>query len=77
MVPYCGYGVQTAYMLYLFFNFFVIVLSLLSYHYYLHDQKTRVAIFDGFKIKIDFGPTQIGVSKIGILVLKTTCIKFW
>ena len=52
MVPYSGYGVQTSYMLHLFFNFFVIILSLLSYYYYLHDQKTGVALFDGFKIEL-------------------------
>ena len=61
MVPYYGYGVQTSYMLYLFFNFFVIVLSLLSYHYYLHDQKTGVALFDGFKIelRLNLGPPKL------------------
>ena len=56
MVLYYAYGVQTSYMLYLFFNLFVIVLSLLSYHYYLHDQKTGVALFDGFKIELRIWP---------------------
>ena len=61
MVPCCGYGVRTGYMLYLFFIFFVIVLSLLSHHYYLHDQKTRVAIFDAFKIELRLilGPLKL------------------
>ena len=61
MVPYYGYGVQTSYMLYLFFNLFVIVLSLLSYHYYLHDQKSGVALFDGFKIelRLNLGPPKL------------------
>ena len=61
MVPCCGYRVRTGYMLYLFFIFFVIVLSLLSHHYYLHDQKTRVAIFDAFKIELRLilGPLKL------------------
>ena len=38
---------------YIYFSiFFVIVLSLLSYHYYLYDLKTGVALFDGFKIEL-------------------------
>ena len=58
MVPYYGYGDQTSYMLYLFFIFFVIVLSC---HYYLHDQKTEVTLFDGFKIelRLNFGPPKL------------------
>ena len=57
------------------FHFFVIILSLLFYHYYYYDQKPKVALFDGFKI--EFGPTQTGVIKIGILMWKIACIVFW
>ena len=65
MVLYYGYGVQTSYMLYLFFNLFVIVLSL-SYHFYLHDQKTGVALFDGFKIelRLNLGPPKLVCPKL-------------
>ena len=29
------------------------------------------------RFKIEFGRTQTGLSEIGILMLKTACIKFW
>ena len=77
MVKDYGYVVQKSYMFFFFFLFFVIILSL-SYNYY-YDQKTGVALFDGFKteLRLTLDPPQIDMFKIGILILKTTYIGFW
>ena len=80
MVQDYGHVVQKSYMLlffFFFFHFFVIILSL-SYNCY-YDQKTGVALFNGFKteLRLTFGSPQVDMFKIGILILKTTCIGFW
>ena len=68
---------KNLYVFFFFFHFFVIILSL-SYNYY-YDQKTGVALFDGFKteLRLTLDPPQIDMFKIGILIWKTTYIGFW
>ena len=55
MVQDYGYVVQKSYMLLFFFHVFVIILSL-SYNCY-YDQKTGVALFNGFntELRLTFG----------------------
>ena len=72
MTPNYDYGVQTNYMLFLFFIFLLLSLC------YQYNQKTGVALFDSLNwLKIEFGHAQIGVSKIGISMLKIACINPW
>ena len=72
MTPNYDYGVQTNYMLFLFFIFLLLSLC------YQYNQKTGVALFDSLNwLKTEFGHAQIGVSKIGISMLKIACINPW
>ena len=58
------------------FNYFVVFLLLLMLIFcYWYDQKNRVAFAGSYKV--EFGHTQISVSKTDTSMLKTACINPW
>ena len=58
------------------FNYFVVFSLLLMLIFcYWYDQKNRVAFAGSYKV--EFGHTQISVSKTDTSMLKTACINPW
>ena len=59
------------------FPFFVIILLLLLLIIIINMIKKFEFLIILIWLKIEFGCTQVGVSKIGILISKTSRIDFW